>query len=136
MGVLLRVPSPLTDSALTPPPAASDKDAASLSQAAARLRQAQAELRDQQWEHCVATCRRVLENISRLVSIPSAKQVFAVPADSRTQDQRWAAVYRDVKGMTHAAHHDDSHGELLLEPGRRRGDLGDQAGLPGRYTQG
>ncbi|WDQ02255.1 hypothetical protein PVK74_10760 [Micromonospora chalcea] len=50
VGVLVRIPSPLTDSALTPPPAASDDFAASLAQAAARLRQARAELRDQQWE--------------------------------------------------------------------------------------
>ncbi|MFD6679956.1 hypothetical protein [Micromonospora parva] len=137
VGVLLRVPSPLTDSALTPPPAASDKDAASLSQAAARLRQARAELRDQQWEHCVATCRRVLENISRLVSIPSAKQVFSVPADSRTQDQRWAAVYWDVKGMTHAAHHDDGTTESFSwSRADAEAILATTAGLLGRYTQG
>lgn len=136
VGVLVRVSSPLIDPALTPP-AASDDDAASRSQATARLRQARAELRDQQWEHCVATCRRVLENISRLVSIPSAKQVFSVPADSRTQDQRWAAIYWDLKGMAHAAHHDDSTTEgFSWSRADAEGILAATAGLLGRYTGG
>jgi len=51
VGVLLRVPSPLTDSPTGPPPAASAEDATSLAQATARLRQARSELRDHQWEH-------------------------------------------------------------------------------------
>lgn len=54
------VSRPLTDPHLTASPAASVEDVASLAQAAARLRQTRAELRDQQWEHCVATGRRVL----------------------------------------------------------------------------
>lgn len=108
VGVLVRVSGPLTGPAPTPPPAASDEDTASLAQATARLRQARAELRDQQWEHCVATCRRVLENISRLVTLPSAKSVADTPAGQRTQEQRWAAIYWDLKSMAHAAHHDDT----------------------------
>jgi hypothetical protein len=107
VGVLVRVPSPLTDSALTPPPAAFEEDAASLAQATARLRRARAELRDQQREHCVATCPRVLENISRMVSLPSARSVADTPAVQRTREQRWAAIYWDVKSMANAAHHDD-----------------------------
>ncbi|PRX47748.1 hypothetical protein B0I33_105330 [Prauserella shujinwangii] len=136
VSLLIRVPGPLTDSALTPPPAASDEDAASLAQAAARLRQARAEFHDQQWEHCVATCRRVLENVSRLVSLPSAKSISALPVDKRTQDQRWAAIYHSVKGMTNAAHHDDTTTDGFTW---RRIDaeaiLAATAGLLGRYTQ-
>jgi hypothetical protein len=108
IGILVRVPSPLTDSALHLPPTASAEDVASLSQATSRLRQARAEFRDHQWEHCIATCRRVLENISRIVSLPSAKQIFAKPSESRDQAERWAAMYYDVKSMASAAHHDDS----------------------------
>jgi hypothetical protein len=107
VGILVRVPSPLTDSALERPPAASDEDAASLTQATSRLRQARAELRDGQWEHCVATCRRVLENIGRLVTLPTVKSVTSVLPEQRTQEQRWAAIFFDVKGMASAAHHDD-----------------------------
>jgi hypothetical protein len=81
VGVLVRVPSPLTDSAYPPPPAASHEDGASLAQASARLRQARANLRDQQWEHCVATCRRV-ENIFQMVSLPSARSVADTPQRS------------------------------------------------------
>lgn len=107
VGIVLRVPSPLTDTALQTPPPASAADAASLSQATARLRQARAELRDQQWEHCVATCRRVLENVARLVTLPPASEVFKIRAEDRTQAERWAAIYHDTKGMASAAHHDD-----------------------------
>lgn len=107
VSIVLRVPSPLTDAANALPPAASDEDAASLAQATSRLRQARAELRDHQWEHCVATCRRVLENLGRLVPMSSAKQVAAVVPQQRTQEQRWAAIYHDVSSMASAAHHDD-----------------------------
>lgn len=107
VGILVRVPSPLTDSAQELPPRASADDAASLTQAAARLRQARAELRDGQWEHSVATCRRVLENIARLVIFPQAKSFATVLAAERTQEQRWAAIYYDIKSMASAAHHDD-----------------------------
>jgi len=88
-------------------PATSADDAPSLAQAAARLRQARAELRDGQWEHSVATCRRVLENIARLVSVPTAASMDDVSAQKRTQDQRWAAVFNDLKSLASAAHHDD-----------------------------
>lgn len=137
VGVLIRVPSPLTDSALAVPPAASNEDAASLAQATARLRQARAELRDQQWEHCVATCRRVLENISRLADIPSAKSVADTPAAQRNQEQRWAAIYHDVKGMANAAHHDDSTTEgFSWSRADAEAILAATAGLLGRYTGG
>lgn len=136
VGVLVRVPSPLTDSALTAAPAASDGDAASLAQATARLRQARAELRDHQWEHCVATCRRVLENISRLASVPSAKSVADTPAAQRTQDRRWAAIFHDVKNMASAAHHDDSTTESFSwSRADAEAILAATAGLLGRYTQ-
>ena len=135
VGVLVRVSSPLTDSALSPPPAVSDENAASLAQAAARLRQARAELRDQQWEHCVATCRRVLENISRLVSIPSGKSVTNTPGEQRNQEQRWAAIYWDVKSMASAAHHDDSTTEgFSWSRADAEAILAATAGLLGKYT--
>lgn len=109
VGILVRVPSPLTDSALEAPPAASAETAASLSQAAARLRLARAELLDGQWEQCVRTCRLVLDNIGLLVAtLPSEKSVTTMPSKQRTQDQRWAAIYYDVKSMASAAHHDDA----------------------------
>lgn len=107
VGITLRVPSPLTDAALQSLPATSADDAASMTQATARLRQARAELRDHQWEPCIATCRQVLENLGRLVAMPPAKQVFETRPEARTQDQRWAAIYHDVKRMANAAHHDD-----------------------------
>ncbi|GGJ89699.1 hypothetical protein GCM10010123_19380 [Pilimelia anulata] len=136
VGVLIRVPSPLTDSALVSPPAASDEDAASLSQAAARLRQARAELQDHQWEHCVATCRRVLENVSRLVTLPSAKNVAETPPAQRTQDQRWAAILHDVKSMASAAHHDDSTTEgFSWSRVDAEAILATTAGLLAAYTQ-
>lgn len=134
--VLVRVPSPLIDSALTTQPAASDEDAASLAQATARLRQARAELRDQQWEHCVATCRRVLENISRLVNLPSARSVSNTPLDQRSQGQRWAAIYWDVKSIANAAHHDDGTTEgFAWSRADAEAILAATAGLLLRYTQ-
>ncbi|MFF0822034.1 hypothetical protein ACFYUR_16825 [Micromonospora haikouensis] len=136
VGVLVRVSSPLSDPDLTAAPAASDEDAASLAQATARLRQARAELRDQQWEHCVATCRRVLENTSRLAVVPSAKSVTDTPAAQRTQDQRWAAIFHDVKSMCSAAHHDDSTTEgFSWSRADAEAILAATAGLLGRYTQ-
>lgn len=106
VGIIIRVASPLTD---RPPHAANARgeDTASMLQATKRLRQARAELTDHQWEQCVATCRRVLENVGRLTTIPSAKKVFDVTPEQRTQEQRWAAIYYDVKSMASAAHHDD-----------------------------
>lgn len=134
VGVLIRVSSPLTD--LADVPASFDEDVASLAQAAARLRQARAELRDQQWEHCVATCRRVLENVSRLVDIPSAKSVGGTPVERRTQNQRWAAIYWEVKAMASAAHHDDDTTEGFSW-GRADAEavLAATAGLLAKYTQ-
>lgn len=107
IGIILRVPSPLTENGALPPQPNSAEDAASLAQATARLRQARAELHDQGWERCVTTCRRVLENLDRLVTLPPARDVFAVKVEERTQDQRWAASFYDVKSLANAAHHDD-----------------------------
>jgi hypothetical protein len=107
VGVLIRVPSPLTETSLEPAPAATGKDLASLAQATLRLRQARAELRDGQWEHSVATCRRVLENLALLMEMPKAGPLFATKPDDRTQAERRAAIYHDVKSLASAAHHDD-----------------------------
>ena len=55
VGIVVRVPSSLTDSVFQPPPAASTEDAASLSRAAARTCQARAELRGtSQWDAVAA----------------------------------------------------------------------------------
>ncbi len=88
-------------------PPNSTTDAASLAQATARLRQARDELKDHRYEHSVATCRRVLEIIGRLVDIPAAGDVFKLKAAERTQEQRWAAIYYGVLSLASAAHHDD-----------------------------
>lgn len=136
VGIVVRVPSPLTDPGSLPPPTASADDAASLAQAAARLRQARAELRDHRWEHSVATCRRVLENLERLMTLPPTGRVFSEKAENRTQDQRWAAVFYDVKSLASAAHHDD---EITAGFTWTRADaeaiLAVTAGLLGRYTR-
>jgi len=135
VGILLRVPSPLTDSPTELPPVASAEDAASLAQATARLRQARAELRDHRWEHCVTTCRRVLENVARLVNLPSATALSKIKPEDRSQDERWAAIYYDVKSMAGAAHHDDGTTEGFIW---RRADaeavLAPTASLLVRYT--
>lgn len=135
VGILVRVPSPLTDSPTEPPPAASADNAASRAQATARLRDARAELRNLQWEPCVATCRKVLENIDQLVSPPSANEISKVKPEDRSQDQRWAAIYHDVKSMASAAHHDDKTTKNFIW---RRADaeavLAATAGLLLRYT--
>lgn len=135
VGILIRVPSPLTDSALELAPAASAEDAASLAQATARLRQARADLRDHQWEHCVATCRRVLENLARLVSLPSATALSKIKPEDRTQDQRWATIYHDVKSMASAAHHDDTTTDgFSWTRADAEAVLAATAGLLARYT--
>lgn len=135
VGIVLRVPSPLTDSAMRLAPAASAQDAPSLSQATARLRQAKAELREHQWEHCVATCRRVLENLARLVTLPPAGEVFKVKPEERSQDKRWAAVYYDVRSMASAAHHDDDTTDgFTWNRADAEAILAATAGLLGRYV--
>lgn len=84
----------------------------------------------------MATCRRVLENVSRLVDIPSAKSVVDTPAAQRTQEQRWAAIYHDVRSMANAAHHDDNTAEdLSWSRADAEAILAATAGLLGRYTQ-
>lgn len=56
----------------------------------------------------MATCRKVLENISRLVTLPSAKSIARTAPEERDQQQRWAAVFYDVRSVASAAHHDDA----------------------------
>jgi hypothetical protein len=107
VGIVLRIPSPLTDGGAPLPPPDSPVDAASLAQAVARLRQARDELRDQRCEPSVATCRKVLENIKLLAELPPPHEVFNVNPKDRTQQQRWAAIYHDAVSLTSAAHHDD-----------------------------
>lgn len=135
VGILIRVPSPLIDSASELAPAASAEDTASLAQATSRLRQARAELRDHQWEPCVATCRRVLENVARLVRLPSATALSKIKPVDRSQDQRWAAIYYDVKSMASAAHHDDNTTDgFSWNRADAEAVLAATAGLLARYT--
>lgn len=82
-------------------------DAPSLVQAAQRLRLARLELRDGRYEHCVATCRRVLENLTHLRPVPSFKEIIQTHAEQRTQAERWAALHYDLPSLSSAAHHDD-----------------------------
>jgi hypothetical protein len=134
VGIVIRVRSPLTDPDLKPAPAANAKDVASFGQATGRLRQARAELRDGQSEHCIATCRKVLENVALLAQLPDAKSL--TPAvGQRTQDERWAAIYHAVKSMTHAAHHDDTNtSQFTWTRADAEAILAMTAGLLTRYT--
>lgn len=106
VGITVRVPSPLTDSAAWDGDSLSE-DAPSLTQAAKRLRQARRELRDGSAEHCVATCRKALENLRRLRPLPPPAEVFKIKPEHRTQE-RWAALFYDLVSLTSAAHHDDA----------------------------
>lgn len=106
VGIVLRVPSPLTDATFASDDIADKAIAASLSQATARLRQAREELRDHRWEDCVATCRKVLENLDHLTK-PQKPRDLPSDLKARTQAQRWAAIYHAVTNLTHGAHHDD-----------------------------
>lgn len=105
VGITIRVPSPLTD-ATQPRPATNAKTKASLAQAAERLREARRQLRDRHPEQSVGTCRKVLENIAELVSLPTAGSVGAIKPQERTKEQRWAAMYYDAFSLTSAAHHE------------------------------
>jgi hypothetical protein len=49
----------------------------------------------------------VLENLALLMEMPKAGPLFATKPDDRTQAERRAAIYHDVKSMASAAHHDD-----------------------------
>lgn len=79
----------------------------------------------------------VLENVARLVSLPSATALSKIKPEDRSQDERWAAIYYDVKSMASAAHHDDGTTEGFTW---RRNDaeaiLAATAGLLARYTSG
>jgi hypothetical protein len=107
VGIVLRVPSPLTDGPHPPEPTNASVDAPSLAQAAARLRHARQQLREGGFEDCVATCRRVLENITKLGPPSGYSQVFNTERKQRSQAQRWAAVHLMLVSLTDAAHHDD-----------------------------
>lgn len=91
LGILIRVPSPLTDPGGVPvaPPSAGEAALASRAQATARLRQARTQLSNGQYENSVATCRLVLDSLALLAPLPDAKSVFAKSARDRTQDERW-----------------------------------------------
>jgi hypothetical protein len=105
--ITVRVPSPLTDGPnVAAAPAQPTQP--SLTQAAARLREARGQLRDRSWDQAVATCRKVLENIAALVTLPTAGSLRAINASDRTKEQRWAASYYDLCSLTSAAHHETS----------------------------
>ncbi len=84
----------------------------------------------------LATCRRVLENISKLAALPSARTIDKTPARERTQEQRWAAIYWDVKSMANAGHHDDTTtAGFSWNRTDAEAILVTTAALLGRYTQ-
>lgn len=134
VGVLIRVPGPLSDPALQ---RADGEEAGSLALATKRLAQARAELRDHQWEQCVATCRKVLETLARTAKVPGADEVFGVPRRDRTQAQQWGAMYHTLKDMTHPAHHDNPQtSQFDWNRSDAEAILATTAGLLLRYTQG
>jgi len=106
VGIAVRVPSPLAeDGGSAPPPDAAT--VRSRAQAAGRLRQARQHFRDGRPEECVAACRLVCENLGLLSPLPDRGAVFSTPAQTRSQEQRWAALRWDLASLTSAAHHDD-----------------------------
>lgn len=108
VGILIRVPSPLTEATATE---ATSADALpSRSRTVARLRQARQQVRDHQWESAAATCRQVLDGVAALAGpgLPDATAVRSVDAKKRNPDQRWAALlYHDTYSLGSAATHDD-----------------------------
>jgi hypothetical protein len=105
VGITIRVPSPLTDAA-NPERSESAKEP-SMTRAAKRLREARAALRDGNFEGCITSCRFVLENIALLDRpLPAEPVRLAVPR-SRTQRQRWSAMFHDLYSLASGASHDD-----------------------------
>jgi len=107
VGFLVRVPSPLTHSGIDENWAQSATHLPSRAQGAARLRQARRQFEDGDYEQCIATSRKVLENLKQLVKIPTLDQVNGVKPSDRTPDERWAVYFHATFSLTHPAHHDD-----------------------------
>jgi hypothetical protein len=105
VGIVIRVPSPLTDAATRE--GAAQENEPSLVRATTRLREARSALRENDFERCIRTCRAVLENVKLLCPPVSAAVVDKTPARQRTQDQRWAALFHDLYSIASAASHDD-----------------------------
>lgn len=103
--ITIRVPSPLTDAA--PDGVGVAPDSPSASQAARRLREARRLLRDGNFEACVQTCRSVLDNLKDLAPPASANELKSAAPASRTQGQRWSALFHDLYSLTSGANHDD-----------------------------
>ncbi|MGA5304613.1 hypothetical protein ACPCHT_32210 [Nucisporomicrobium flavum] len=138
-GFLIRVAGPFADSATQVELAGSDEDQASLAQAVARLRQARTELAEGRWEACIATCRRVLENVKRIVpSWPTAKSIRTQADPERLNEtERWAALFYATMALTQPAHHDD-HTTLSFSFSREKAEavLAATAGLVNVYSGG
>lgn len=105
VALVLRLRTPLNDPALQEI-AANDESAASVTQAANRLREARQRLRDGHPEQAIALCRKVLENIEKLVPLIDADEA-AAGGKSRSQAKRWSSVYWAIKDVAHTATHDD-----------------------------
>ncbi|MEV4199632.1 hypothetical protein [Micromonospora globbae] len=104
-GFLIRVAGPFVGAVED---GAGDKDIPSLALALARLRRAREELRDGQYEQCVATCRRVLENVQRLSGPqPSWNSMKTKDRRALDENERWAMMFQSVLALTQPAHHDD-----------------------------
>lgn len=103
LAIYLRVPSPLGARA------SSDLgEAPSLTRATSRLREARDRARDQQWVEAASTCRLALEELRRLVDLPTESRTRETKPQSRTEDERWAALYYAVKSLADAASHNDA----------------------------
>lgn len=106
IGITVRVPSPLTDSA-TGGQEPGDAEP-SLARAGKRLREARAALRDANPEACVRLCRHVLDSMRLFAPPLSAEAVRKTPPQSRTEPQRWSALFHDLYSLASAASHDDN----------------------------
>ncbi|GAA3938436.1 hypothetical protein Aau02nite_70690 [Amorphoplanes auranticolor] len=109
-GLLIRVAGPFVDSNAQVALADSMEDLPSLAQAVSRLRQARAQLGEGRWEQCIATCRRVLENLKRIgPPLPTAKSIRTqADPEKLNEAERWAALYYATAALTQPAHHDDT----------------------------
>jgi hypothetical protein len=77
-----------------------------------------------------------LSGVLRNDVLPPPRGTAYTPAAQRTQGQRWAAIFHDVKSMSSAAHHDDSTTEgFSWNRSDAEAILAATAGLLGRYTQ-
>lgn len=135
LDTVIRVRSPLTEinqQAL----AADENEGLSLQGAVERLRSARAELRDHQYEHCVSTCRKVIETVRKLSHVEPLKAIQLINAEQRTQAQRWGLIAHDLFSLTSPSHHaDDVATRFVWTRHEAEGVLATTAALLMRYQE-